>query len=456
MATKKNTIPDDTMIVAENLYYDMDCYRTKRNNNVLVVGAAGAGKTRSVVIPNLLQATGSYVVSDPKGFLYKEYGDYLGAKGYNVQILNFDDPDNSIHYNPLAYIHDTKDVLKVAHMLVYGDMVENSKEDPFWNRSAEVLLIAIISYLMDFCPEEERTIDSILRMVESCQLNEFENRTSTPFHRIMDRVEKCAPNSVTARYYNQFSTAATRTQESILVSLTALIGKLNLPEIRRMMSCDETNIPEIGRKKTAFFVQVSDTDRAMDTLANIFFTQAINELCYEADNNCQDYKLPVPVRFILDDFATNCTINDFPRMISSIRSRGISTTLIVQAESQLAKSYGQDSDTIISNCDTYVYLGCNDLATAKNVAAKSDQLIQNILYMPIEVAWVFRRGEQPVKCNMFRLEEHEKSWLDTVDLESYRKTDSYKQRHKRETPAEEEIFIWDDGDQSLLFDAEFV
>ena len=173
-----------------------------------------------------------------------------------------------------------------------------------------------------------------------------------------------------------------------------------------MTAWDEMDLPLIGLEKTAVFVVISDTDRSMDALANLFFTQAMNQLCRYADNHCEDNRLPVPVRFILDDFATNCKIGDFPRMISSIRSRGISAMIMIQAESQLTKCYGDDGYTIISNCDTYVYLGTNDVKTAQSVAERADVSTKRILYMPIGTNWIFRRGHNPVNGINFDLEPY--------------------------------------------------
>ena len=173
-----------------------------------------------------------------------------------------------------------------------------------------------------------------------------------------------------------------------------------------MTASDDMDIPMLGLEKTVIFAVVSDTDRSMDPLANLFFTQAMNQLCRYADKYCKDNQLPVPVRFILDDFATNCKIGEFPRMISSIRSRGISTMLMIQSEAQLTNCYGNDGETIISNCDTYVYLGTNDVKTAQAVAERADVSVQKILHMPVGTNWIFRRGQRPINGKNFNLEPY--------------------------------------------------
>lgn len=405
-------VPSSTLILGEGNYFSLDCYRTKRNNNVLVVGAAGAGKTRSVVIPNLLQATGSYVISDPKGNLYKMYGAYLKRKGYQVRLLNFDDPEHSIGYNFFKYIRSEKDILKLAHMLIYANESKSTKAyggDPFWDEAGQLLLTSLIAYLWKYRPKEEQTVESILKLLTAGALSEYSNSKS-PLDRIMDEVELKDPKSIAAQYYRRYQVGASKTKMSILITLTSHLGALDVGSVRKLLSKDETRIASIGRRKTALFVQVSDTDRSMDSLANIFFTQAMNELCYEADHNCEGYKLPIDVRFILDDFATNVTISDFPRMISSIRSRGISTMLMIQAESQLQACYGADGDTIISNCDSYLYLGTNDINTAHSVSIRANQPLDKILSIPLETGWLFRRGEKPRKIKNFDLEGHLHEW----------------------------------------------
>lgn len=398
-------LKDEDLILAEGQYYSMDSYETKLNNNVLVVGAAGTGKTRGIVTPNLLQACGSYIVSDPKGNLYYQYGDYLRGKGYEVKLLDFDKPERSCGYNFFQYIRCEKDILKVAHMLMCNDTV-SSVADPFWDRSAEVLLTSLISYLWSYRPAHEQNLRSILRLVECCRLNEGNSEEITALDRIMEEVDRKDPGCFTYRQYSKFRVGAARTMKSILITITSKLGKWDVDSIKKLMSKDEMDIASIGHKNTAVFVVVSDTDRSMDELANLFYTQAMNELCYEADNFCEGSRLPLDVRFILDDFATNCKIEEFPRMISSVRSRGISTMLMLQAESQLEQAYERDSSTIIGNCDTYIYLGGNDIDTAENVARRCNLPLNKILYMPVETNWIFRRGELPVNAQNFNLEEY--------------------------------------------------
>lgn len=394
----------NTLILGQNQYYSLNCYETGVNNNVLVVGTSGAGKTRSIVTPNLLQATGSYIVSDPKGNLYKKYKSYLQKEGYVVKKLDFTDPLNSAHYNFFNYIRNTQDIVKIAHMLIY-QRKEGGHTDPFWDQASQLLIQALIAYLKYERDEWEANFHSLMKLVELCEMKGELSMGTTPLDLLMKDVEKTNPDSYALSTYKKFRVAADKTLRSILISTNARLGLFDTPEIDEMTVSDDINIASIGQRKTALFVVVSDTDRSLDGLANIFFTQAMNELCRYADKECEDSCLPVPVRFILDDFATNCKIEEFPRMIASIRSRGISTMLMIQAESQLTENFGADGKTIIGNCDTYVYLGGNDVDTAKEVARRCDVPLKKILNMPVGTNWIFRRGQAPINGKNFDLEE---------------------------------------------------
>lgn len=394
----------NTMILAENEFYSLDCYETQLNNNVLVVGTSGAGKTRSIVTPNILQATGSYIVSDPKGSLYKKYKSHLEKQGYKVKKLDFTEPAESSHYNFFKYIRSTQDIVKVAHMLVYQDN-GSFHSDPFWDQAAQLLVQAVIAYLKEGWKENDQNLRRLCQLVENAHADGDLEVSKSVLDRLFVDHAKSHSDSYAVKTYNRFRVAADRTLRSILITVNSKLALYDTPEISKMMEFDDIDIPSIGKEKTALFVVVSDTDRSMDGLANIFFTQAMNELCNYADKECEDNTLPVSVRFILDDFATNCKIAEFPRMIASIRSRGISTMLMIQAESQLTEGFGHDGRTIIGNCDTYVYLGGNDVETAKAVAERCDVPVRKILNMPVGTNWIFRRGQNPKFCNNFDLDE---------------------------------------------------
>ena len=405
-------IRENDVIIAQDQYYSLDCKATGINNNVLVVGTAGCGKTRSIVSPNILQASGSYVISDPKGLLHKKYGRYLVDKGYQVKVVDFIHPETSDHYNFFPYIHSTKDIIKVAHML----MVCNSDskyvgKDPFWEEAAEVLLSALIAYLWEYRPKHEQTLRSVFKLTAACQVNENDASNSTPLDRLFNEVRRRAPESFAVSQYDKFRIGAGKTLRSVLISLNARLGRYDFKEMQMMTAKDDIFIPQLGQRKTAVFVVISDKDRSMDGYANLFITQTMDELCRFADDRCKNGELRVPVRFILDDFATNCIIAEFPSMIASIRSRRISTMLMIQCESQLEEYYGKNGRTIIGNSDTYIYMGGNDLETAKAVAARCDLPLKKILYMPVGTNWIFRRGQMPVNAKNFDLEAFEKKKL---------------------------------------------
>ena len=393
------------LILAEGKYYDMDCYRTKLNNNVLVVGTSGSGKTRSIVSPNIMQATGSYIISDPKGNLYGKYKAYLEERGYEVKKLDFSDPKHSIHYNFFSYIRDETDVMKLASILI--DDIKGVQNDAFWTDSSRLLLQAVIGYIMECMDEDGQNLKELLEIIARFEIDENRSGNETLGDLLFHRLEMENPDSYAVRQYKKFRIATGKTLKSILITVQSQMGLFDTGELREMLSFDETNIQDIGRKKTALFVVVSDMDRSFDKMANIFFTQAMAELCRVADHECEDQRLPIPVRFILDDFATNCKIEQFPRMISSIRSRGISTMLMIQSESQLRTSYATDDKTIISNCDTYVYLGGNDVETAQAVAYRCDLPLRKILEMPVGNCWIFRRGEKAYNGKIFDLDRYQ-------------------------------------------------
>lgn len=398
-------IQANDLILAQDEYYSMDSYQTKLNNNVVVVGTSGSGKSRSIVGPNILQASGSYIISDPKGALHKQYGRYLKEKGYIVKCLDLIHPEKSSGYNFFRYIKTEQDVIKAAHNLVYSMGDGSFGNDPFWDQSAELLLTSLIAYLKFYRPKEDQNLASIMKLAMACQVNENDSEERTALDRIMEEVKKRDPDSFAHKQYQKFRIAAGRTLKSILITLTAKLGKFDFRELNECLARDEMELELLGRRKTALFVIVSDTDRSMDDIANIFYSQAMDVLCRKADERSEG-RLPVPVRFIMDDFASSCKIDQFPRIIATIRSRNISTMIMIQTESQLKSCYKEDGKTIIGNCDTYVYLGGNDIDTAEAVAKRCNLPMHRILNMPVETNWIFRRGQKPINGRNFPLESY--------------------------------------------------
>ena len=382
------------LIIAKDCRYSLDDFKTQLNNNVLVVGGSGTGKTRTIVTPNIHQAVGSYVISDPKGNLHKKYGKYLTKKGYRIRVIDFTRPEMSDCYNPMMRVRTTQDILKMASVLVNEKASTNTHADPFWDSMAIMLVSAIIGYMIE-TEYQPCNFSSILNLVREGDRPSEDNRHSKLQKRFA-ALKLIDPQSWACAQFDSVDTSPRKTYDTIRATLAGKFARFDSKELQEMMNGNDLDLAAIGQEKTAVFVIVSDTDRTMDSLANIFFTQAMNALCEYADNKCEDSRLPIPVRFFLDDFATNCKIEEFPRMISSIRSRGISVMLMIQSEAQLTQGYAEDGMTIISNCDTYVYLGGNDVATAEAISKRCNKPLGQVLNMPIGSCRVFRRGSQPV------------------------------------------------------------
>lgn len=409
-------VPAGAIILGENQYYSQDSFKTQLNNNVMVVGASGAGKTRYIVKPNLLQAWGSYVISDPKGSLYKEMAPYLKSKGYKVVKMDFIHPERSLRYNPLAYCKTTNDIRRLAHTLVY-EMAQtknaNSTKDPFWDETAEILLCALIGYIIesDEIHEREKNLVTLSELIVESKRDKRGTAAEHGASKMDSRMERHkmsmrlkGEESWAAARYDQYNTSPDKTHETINICTVAKLGTFDTLETRKMLRGNDVDFTRIGTEPTALFVEVSDTDRSMDILVNLFYSQLMNTLCSYADDKCPGSCLPIPVRFILDDFATNARIDNFQNIISNIRSRGISAMIMVQSEAQLKSGYKEDAQTIVDNCNTYVYMGGSNPEQAENIAKRANKPAHKILNMPIGSSWIFRRGQEPVLCRNFDLE----------------------------------------------------
>ncbi|MCR4780004.1 MAG: type IV secretory system conjugative DNA transfer family protein [Ruminiclostridium sp.] len=416
MMTNENT---GTVRIAQGCSYSLDDLRTGINNNILAVGSSGTGKTRSLVIPALHEAVGSYFIVDPKGLLYRSFAPYLESKGYVTKLINFADPAHSDGYNPMECIHSTQDIIKLAELIT--DSKQTVGTDPFWDQNEMIYLCALTGYLYEtrIMP---MNISSILKLNNEGERDGEYDKSSKLRRRFHEHKRK-NPDSWACMKFDEVDVTPYKTYDCIRSTLSGKFSKLDTKELRTMMRKGRLSFTDAATRKTAVFVTISDTDRSMDMLANLFFSQALNSLCDYADKECGG-RLPIPVRLILDDFATNVTIREFPRMIASIRSRGISTMLLIQAESQLEQNYKQDARTIISNCDTYVYLGTNDLNTAEAISKRCDRELWDVLYMPRGRCWVFRSGDQPVNAKL----------VDPVPLIEEMK-DSVKKEYTEELPA---------------------
>ncbi len=390
---------------AEGCEYSLDDFDTKLNNNVLIVGGSGTGKTRHICEPNIKEGVGSYLISDPKGLLHKRWGTYLADRGYKVVLIDFTHPERSDGYNPMDYLPSTQAITKLATTITASKESEGTQADPYWDRMTVLLISAIIAFIIE--TNRERTFREILRLVELGERKDCDDKSSE-LQSLMRHHKRRHPDSWACQKFEAVDTAPYKTYDTVRSTLAAKFSALDTEELRMMMKKGGFDFTQIAKEKTVVFVTVSDTDRTLDPLVNIFFTQAMNELCSFADDKCRDGRLPIPVRFILDDFATNCRIDEFPRMISSIRSRALSVMLMIQSEAQLWQGYDHDAQTIISNCDTYVYLGGNDVQTAQAVSERCDKQLSEVLYMPVGSCWVFRRGSKPKFARLTDASEHQK------------------------------------------------
>lgn len=394
----------DKLFIAEGCRYSRNDILTKLNNNVVVVGGSGTGKTRTIVTPNMLQSTGSQIVCAPKGGFCRKYGEKLTKMGHRIIYLDFTHPEKSLRYNPLIGIKSTQDILKITDIIVNEKASFGSRTDPFWDAMSTIFISSLIAYMVetDYKP---LNFGGILKLIREGERRDEDTKFSL-LSRRFEELKKKNPDSWACQQFEDVNQSPYKTYDTIRATVAAKFAKLDTEELRTMMSGNDIDFTNIAKEKTTVFVTVSDTDRSMDILVNIFFTQAIQALCEFADNECTDGRLPIPVNFILDDFATNCRIEEFPRIISSIRSRGISVMLLIQSEAQLEQSYGFDSKTIITNCDTYVYLGGNDVETARAVSERCNKPMNQVLNMPVGSCQVFRRGEAPVYTKLLNPDEY--------------------------------------------------
>ena len=341
--------------------------KNARNKNVLVVGGSGSGKTRFWLKPNLLQCHSSYVVTDPKGSIVVECGNALLKNGYKVRILNTINFSKSMHYNPFAYVHSEKDILKLVTTLMTNTKGEGSGGDPFWEKSERLLLTALIAYLHYEAPVEEQNFATLLEMLNTMQVLEDDEEYQNPVDLLFEELAKKKPNSFAGRQYKLYKLAAGKTAKSILISCGARLAPFDIKELRELMETDEMELDTIGDRKTALFVIISDTDDTFNFVVSILYTQLFNLLCDKADDEYGG-RLPVHVRCLLDEFANIGQIPKFEKLIATIRSREISASIILQSQSQLKAIYKDNADTIVGNCDTTLFLGGKEKTTLKEIS----------------------------------------------------------------------------------------
>lgn len=407
--TKLNRFSDTTRILAKGVEISNDTRKTGVNNNDLIIGPAGAGKTRGYIIPYILHSEESMIVADTKGNLCRQYGEYLKGRGFDVKCIDFKDvEDTRCGYNPLDFIRvrdgaaNDQDVMRVTEAMC----PPQDRTEPFWDNSAKLFLGAFIAYVMERFEAKDRNLAAVCKLYRSSmQVDKNGNM------KLSDALlEYCNtnPNSSFARKMGQFNSigCANKAIASVLMFINTYLAAIDTKSVCNMLSMENrVNFNDFFNHKVALFINVSDNDRTLDGLVNLLYTQALQTFINGADK-LPDSKMPIPVRFLLDDFSTNTKIPDFNNIISVIRSRDISVSLIIQSFSQLDSLYGETAaQTISDNCEHWLYLGTLNMNTANEIAQRINIQVTSVLNMPINEAYIIARGGKPTRVEKYDLEE---------------------------------------------------
>ena len=337
-----------------------------RNKNVLVVGGSGSGKTRFFIKPNALQMNSSLVITDPKGTVVNEIGHALVKNNYRMKIFNTINFKKSMHYNPFAYVHDEKDILKLVTTLIANTTGEGKGGDEFWEKAEKLLYSALIGYIHYEAPEEEQNFTTLLEMINAMEVREDDEEFKNPVDLMFDELEERDPDHFAVRQYKKYKLSAGKTAKSILVSCGARLAPFDIKELREVTAYDELELDTLGDQKTSLFLIMSDTDATFNFLISMIYTQLFNLLCEKADD-VYGGRLPVHVTCLIDEMANIGQIPNLEKLMATIRSREISACLVLQAKSQLKAIYKDNADTIIGNCDSQIFLGGSEQTTLKDL-----------------------------------------------------------------------------------------
>lgn len=433
---KNRKEPGQNAILTQNIQIGLDGRKHKRNLNILVVGGSGAGKTRYFVKPNIMQCNCSYIIADPKGELLRATGGMLEKQGYEVKVLNLVDMVRSDCYNPLAYVRTDTDALRLVTNLVKNTTPKTAgNTDPFWDKSETALLQAFILYLVHEAPIEEQNFEMVMYMIENAAASENDEGYKSPMDVMFETLEEKDPNHIALKQYRVFKQAAGKTAKSILVSVAVRLASFNLSELASFTQKDEMELHLLGKRKQAIFAVIPDNDSSFNYLVGMLYTQAFQELYYDADHR-PGGRLKIPVRVLMDEWANVALPDDFEKILATCRSRDISINIIVQNISQIKAMYKDSWESIIGNCDHFLYLGGNEQSTHKYISellgkatidtktrgitkgrsGSSSANYQNTgreLLMPDEVrmldndyALLFIRGERAVSDKKYDLMKH--------------------------------------------------
>ncbi|UQZ86431.1 Type IV secretory system Conjugative DNA transfer [Paenibacillus konkukensis] len=359
---------EQNKILTQHVRIGLDGRKHRRNLNVLVVGGSGAGKTRFYAKPNVMQGHTSFVILDPKGEILRDTGSLLRLEGYDIKVLDLINPHLSHGYNSFAYLRDDKDVLKLVTNLIRNTTPKGSNtNDPFWERSETALLEALVLYLLYEAPPEEQNFPMVMEMIAAAEVREEDETYQSPLDELFERLAMREPEHLAVKQYNIFKLAAGKTAKSILIGLGVRLEKFNLPTIAGMSVVDELDMSSMGTKKTALFAVIPDNDSSFNFVVGMLYTQLFQSLMYEADYR-HGGRLPVHVHFVMDEFANVALPTEFDKLLSTMRSREISVSIILQNLAQLKALYKDEWESIVGNCDLFLYLGGNEQSTHKYVS----------------------------------------------------------------------------------------
>lgn len=361
----------DNMIFTNDVFMSMNTRQTMRNNNVLVIGGSGAGKSRFLVKPNLLQANCSYVITDPSGELLETCAGFLEKEGYKVKIFNLVEMQYSHHYNPFNYIRNDEGVLMMINCLIQNTTPQGaSKGDPFWEKSETALLLAICFYLHYEVRPEDRNFSNVMRLLLKAEVKEDQEDFKSPLDILFEELEKVNPTHIAVRYYKIFKMGAGKTLKSILISCTVRLGTFNLKAVQDLTNVDTIDLKSLGDEKQALFVVIPSADTTFNYLVSMMYSQLFETLYFHAENEIPSKRLPSHVRFMLDEFANIGTIPDFEKKLATMRKYEISCTIILQNLAQLKTMYKDAWESITGNCDSFLFLGGQEQTTLEYVSKK--------------------------------------------------------------------------------------
>ena len=424
------------ILLTQNFRISLDTHKHRRCLNILVVGGSGAGKSRGFALPNIMQCCCSMVITDPKAELLRKTGGLLEKKGYEVRVFDLINPDTSFCYNPFEYVHDDKDVLRLISNLIQNTTPKGSQSsDPFWEKSETALLQALMLYLLHEAPPEEQNFAMIMEMLGSAQVKEEDEDYESPLDILFDRLEMWDPDSIAVKQYHIYKQAAGKTAKSILISVGVRLAAFNLPQIAKLTNTDELDLSSMGERKVALFCCIPDADTSLNYLVGMIYSQLFQTLYYMADR-VHGGALPVPVNCIMDEFPNVSLPNEFEKILATCRSRSIYCSIIIQNMSQLKALFKDSWESLVGNCDEFLYLGGNEKETHKYVSellgketidtntygqtkGKSGSYSTNFqqsgreLLQPDEVrmldnqnALLFIRGERPILDAKYDLMKH--------------------------------------------------